>query len=71
MTSFCTLFNLKNIVKEPTCYKNPENPRFRDLLLIIVLDFHKLVVTILRTGFESETTKILMKINSDVYSKNV
>ena len=26
MTSFCTLFKLKSIFKEPTCYKNPENP---------------------------------------------
>ena len=26
LTSFCTLFKLKNFVKEPTCYKNPNNP---------------------------------------------
>ena len=26
MTSFCTLFKRKSIVKEPTCYKVPENP---------------------------------------------
>ena len=31
MTSFCTLFKLKSIVKEPTCYKNPENPSCIDL----------------------------------------
>ena len=42
-------------------------------------DSHKLVVTILRTSFEplpskvikSEITKILTKMNSDFYSKNV
>ena len=42
-------------------------------------DFHKLVVTILQTSFEplpskiikSEITKILTKMNSDFYSKNV
>ena len=34
MTSFCTiLFKLKNIVKELTCYKNPENPSCIDLFL--------------------------------------
>ena len=32
MTSFCTLFKLKNM-KEPTCYKNPENPSCIDLFL--------------------------------------
>ena len=26
MTSFCTLFKLRNIVKEPTSYENPKNP---------------------------------------------
>ena len=34
MTSFCTLFRLKNIMKEPTCYRNPENSSCIDLLLI-------------------------------------
>ena len=33
VTSFFTLFKLKNIVKEPTCYKNPENLSCRDLFL--------------------------------------
>ena len=26
LTSFSTLFKLKNLVKEPTCYINPDNP---------------------------------------------
>ena len=34
MTLFCTLFKLKSIVEESTCYKNPENPSCIDLLLI-------------------------------------
>ena len=33
LTSFCTLFKLKNLVKEPTCYKNPNNPSCIDLFL--------------------------------------
>ena len=66
MTSFCTLFKLKSIVKEPTCYKNPENPSCINLFLTKcprsfhntclyetgLSDFHKLVVTIFRTSFE-------------------
>ena len=31
MTSFCTLFKLNSIMKQPTCYKNPENPSCVDL----------------------------------------
>ena len=31
MILFCTLFKLKKIVKEPTSYKNPENPSCIDL----------------------------------------
>ena len=33
LTSFCTLSKLKNLVKEPTCYKNPNNPSCIDLFL--------------------------------------
>ena len=61
MNLFCPPFTLKNIEKEPTCYKNPENPSCLDLFLTncprhfhnICLyetglpNFHKLVVTIL------------------------
>ena len=60
--SFCTLFKLKNILKEPSCYKNPENPSCIDLFLTNcprsfhntclyetgLSDFHKLTVTNLR-----------------------
>ena len=33
MTSFCTRFKLKSIVKEPTRYKNPENSSCINLFL--------------------------------------
>ena len=61
LTLFCTLFKLKSILKEPTCYKNPENSSCIDLFFTNcpgsshntylyetgLCDFHKLVVTIL------------------------
>ena len=67
LTSFCTLFKLKNIVKEPTCYKNPNNPSCIDLFLTVLIyffetglsDFHKLVVTLLRSKVESLPPKII------------
>jgi exonuclease III len=33
MSDFCNVYDLKNLVKEPTCYKNPQNPTCIDLLL--------------------------------------
>ena len=73
VTSFCTLFQLKSIVKERTCYKNPENPSCIDLFLTNcprsfyntclyetgLSAFHKLVVSILRTSFEPLSPKII------------
>ena len=73
MTSFSTLFKLTNIVKEPTCYMNLENPSCIDLFLTnyprsfhntclyetCPSDFHKLVVTILQTSFEPLPPKII------------
>ena len=26
MVEFCEIYNLKNLVKDPTCYKNHDNP---------------------------------------------
>ena len=60
LADFCDIYNLKNLVKEPTCYKNPDNPSCIDLFLTNrprtfqctttietgISDFHKLVVTV-------------------------
>ena len=31
---FCDVYGLRNIIKEPTCYKNPENPSLIDVMLV-------------------------------------
>ena len=33
MQSFLKLYGLRNLISEPTCYKNPENPSSIDLIL--------------------------------------
>ena len=33
MLDFLNIYNLKNLVKQKTCYKNPENPSYIDLIL--------------------------------------
>ena len=73
LTYFCTLFKFKNLVKKPTCYKNPDNPSCIAVFLTNCVwsfqntcifetglsDFHKLVVTLLRSKFKSLPPKII------------
>ena len=33
MEEFCKNYNLKSLIRVPTCYKNPKNPSFVDLML--------------------------------------
>ena len=33
LNDFCDIYNLKNLVKEPACYKNPDKPSCIDLFL--------------------------------------
>ena len=33
MTSFCEHYGLKNLIRQPTCYKKPSNPVCIDLIL--------------------------------------
>ena len=71
VTSFCTLFRLKRIAMEPTCYKNSENPSCIDLFVAnCPRSFHKLVVTILRTSFEPLSPKIIKYRNYKNFDKD-
>ena len=65
MSEFCETYNLQNLVKDPTCYKNPSQPTCIDLILTNLpklfqysqtietglSDFDKLTLTILKTHF--------------------
>ena len=33
MKSFCKYYGLKNLIKQPTCYKNPSNLAYTDLIM--------------------------------------
>ena len=73
MSVFCDTFNLSSIIKEPTCYKNPEAPSCIDLILTnkpysfqnsCVLetgqsDFHKMTVTVLKATFQKLQPRII------------
>ena len=65
MSIFCDTYNLKNLIKEPTCYKNPNKPSCIDVMLtnkprsfkhsgVIetgLSDFHRMTVTVMKANF--------------------
>ena len=73
LNNFCDIYNLKKLVKEPTCYKNPVNPSCIDLILTNrrrtfqctttieagISDFYKLVVTISKTFYKKQRPNII------------
>ena len=72
---FCNVYNVESLANTPTCFKNPENPSCIDLLLTnsknnfdetVVLesglsDFHKLVVSVLKSYFKKEDPKVIYR----------
>ena len=71
--SFLDQYNAINIVNEPTCFKNIQNPSCIDLFITNkrgsfqnttaistgLSDFHKMVVTVFKTKFEKQAPKII------------
>ena len=80
MTDFCQMYNLQNMINEPTCYNNTNNPSSIDLILTNrkthfhnsmaietgLSDHHKMTVTVLKSYF---TKKDRVKINYRCYKK--
>ena len=82
MENFCNLFNLKSLIKNPTCFKSTENPSCIDLILTNrplsfqnstvvetgLSDFHLLTLTVLKTTFRKRPPKVVMYRNYKNYS---
>ena len=80
MTDFCQMYNLQNMINEPTCYKNVNNPSAIDLILtnrktcfhnsmtieIGLSEHHKMTVTVLKSYFKKKEP---IKINYRCYKK--
>ena len=81
---FLDLYSLKNLVKEPTCYKS-HTPKCIDLVLTNrdrsvqktttvetgLSDFHKMVVTVLKTTFPKQGPTVINYRNYKKYNENV
>ena len=70
--SFCDNFYFTNLIKEPTCFKNPENPSCIDLIFTNrsrgfqnscaietgLSDFHKMTLTVMEKSFQKYKPRI-------------
>ena len=84
LKNFLDLYSLKNLVKEPTCYKS-HTPKCIDLVLTNrdrsvqkatvvetgLSDFHKMVVTVLKTTFPKQGPTVINYRNYKKYNENV
>ena len=73
MKDFCDIYSFKNLIKEPTCFKNPINPkctnlmftnRHRSFLNSCLIEtgfsnFHKMTVTVLRSFIKKAEPKVI------------
>ena len=73
MKSFCKIYNFKNLLDKPTCYKNPNNPSCVDLIIINkprsfqnsctfetgLYNFHKMTLTVPKSSFEKQKPRVL------------
>ena len=85
MNNFCSLHNLKNLIKSPTCFKNPDNPICIDLVLtnkhrsfqntsVIetgLSDFHRLTITVMRVNFQKQIPKVLNYRNYKLFNNEL
>ena len=77
------MHNLKNLIKEPTCFKNPEKPTIIDLILTNkpkcfqhsctyetgISDFHKMTITVMKVIFKKQKPKIIFYCNYNNFDK--
>ena len=73
MESFCELYRFKSLIKDPTCFKDLENPSCIDLVLTKspcsfqnsvvketgLSDFHKMIVSVMKTTFQKLKPRIV------------
>ena len=73
MKEFCEIYNLENLIKDPTCYKSAVNPSSIDIMLTNkklsfqnsitvetgLPDFHKMTITVLKIHLKKKDPIII------------
>ena len=76
LKEFCDLYNLKNLIKVPTCFKNPDFLTSIDVMLTTsyrgfynscaietgLSDFHKMIVTVMKSRLQKKEPQNNIKI---------
>ena len=66
---FCDVYNLQNLIDEPTCYKNPNNPSSIDVILTNrKRSFHN--STAIETGLSDHHKMIITVLNGNLNKKD-
>ena len=85
MKEFTETYNLNNLVKDPTCFKNPLNPSLIDLILTNrsrsfqntqtieteLSDHHKLIITVMRAFFPKQAPTIFTNRDTKHYDEDL
>ena len=85
MNDFSESYNLSSLIRESTCYKNPENPSCIDLFLTNspnsfqnsgvvetgLSDFHRMIVTVMKTSLQWLPPKIRHYRDYSNYDNNM
>ena len=73
LEDFCHIFSCRNLIKEKTCFKNPQNPSCIDLILTnrsksfqdsmviekSLSDFHKMSLTVMKVFYKKQKPNII------------
>ena len=85
MNEFCDTYNLQNLIKHPTCFKNSQNPSSIDVMLTNKIrsfqnsqvietglsDHHKMTVTVLKTFFHKQDPVMITYRDYKSYNKSI
>ena len=85
MKEFCGTYNLANLIKEPTCFKNLLNPSSIDLILTNrvrqfkysctietgLSDHHKMTITVLKSFFQKQSATIIKYRNYKNFNETI
>ena len=85
VNDFCNAYNLSNLVKEPTFFKNSDNPSWIDLFLTNrpkcfqstmkmetrISDFQKMVITVSKIFYKKQKPKIIHYRNYKTSNTNL
>ena len=85
MKDFCNWYSLTSLINRPTCWKNPSKSACIDLILtnrstffqntnVIetgLSDFHKMVITIMKTSFDKLNPKVMDYTKYNFFSNDI